>query len=86
MPKKKQKRPKCAACGQKDCYGGKDCFEIRERSLEAYRDSEVLEGTRAATALEGRYYMQLTRLEEGMKFSEEMGYTHLGVAFCVGLS
>ena len=77
---------KCEKCGHKDCYGGKDCFEIREASLERYEDPVNLEMTRVSTALEGRHYMELCRLEEVMKFAEEMGYRHLGVAFCIGLS
>ena len=77
---------KCESCGLHDCYGGEDCFELRKRSLSAYGDPETLALTRAATALESRYYNRLTRLEEIMRFAEEMGWSHLGIAFCIGLA
>ena len=77
---------KCESCGHHDCYGGKDCFELRERSLSAYRNEETLALTRTATALESRYYGKLTRLEEVMRFVEEMGWSHIGIAFCIGLA
>jgi len=41
---------------------------------------------RAATAIEGRHYCRETRLGELILFAREMGYTKLGVAFCVGLT
>jgi len=77
---------KCESCGLHDCYGGEDCFELRERSLPAYDEPETLALTRAATALESRHYNQLTRVEEVMRFAEEMGWRHLGIAFCIGLA
>lgn len=77
---------RCESCGHHDCYGGKDCFELRERSLQAYQDAETLALTRAATAMESRHYNRLARLEEVMKFATEMGWTHLGIAFCIGLA
>jgi uncharacterized metal-binding protein len=77
---------RCERCGHHDCYGGKDCFEIEERSLRAYRDEETLALTRTATAMESRYYNRLTRIEEVMQFSKEMGWSHLGIAFCIGLA
>jgi uncharacterized metal-binding protein len=77
---------RCEKCGHQDCYGGKDCFDLRERSLGAYEDPETLALTRTATALESRYYGRLTRVEELIEFSKEMEYRHLGIAFCIGLS
>jgi uncharacterized metal-binding protein len=77
---------KCASCGHKDCYGGKDCKGIRERTEGLYADPEIRKITAEATALESRGYMQLTRLEEVAEFAGAMGYTHLGLAFCLGLS
>jgi len=77
---------KCESCGLHDCYGGKDCFELEERSRPLYEDPETLALTWAATALESRYYNQLTRVEEIMHFAEEMGWQHIGIAFCIGLA
>ena len=76
----------CAECDSKDCYQGKDCFGLRDEVLSKYQDPAVLEMTRVATMLEGRHYMKLTRLEELMRFAIELGYKHLGVAFCIGFS
>jgi uncharacterized metal-binding protein len=77
---------KCERCGHHDCYGGKDCFELSERSLGAYEDPETLALTRTATALESRYYGRLTRVEELIRFAKAMGYRRLGIAFCIGLA
>jgi uncharacterized metal-binding protein len=77
---------KCEKCGRKECYGGKDCFDLAKQSLERYQDEEILATTRASTALEGRHYMKLCRIEEVIEFAREMGYRHLGIAFCIGLS
>jgi uncharacterized metal-binding protein len=41
---------------------------------------------RVSAELEGTYYMKMTRLEELTAFAAKMGYKHLGVAFCVGMS
>ena len=81
-----RKTIQCEKCGHHDCYGGKDCFELHDASLSAYRDPETLALTRTATALESRYYNRLTRVEEVMRFAEEMGWRHLGIAFCIGLA
>jgi uncharacterized metal-binding protein len=78
---------KCAECENKECYTGKDCTNIREEIVQRYRnDKEALRVTKIATNLEGEHYMKLTRVEELMFFSKEMGYRNLGIAFCIGLS
>lgn len=76
----------CAECEEKACYRGKDCFGLRDEVLKKYQAPRVLEITRTAAMLEGRHYMKLTRLEELIRFAEEMRYGHLGVAFCIGFS
>jgi len=76
----------CAECEEKACYQGKDCFGLRDEALDKYQDPQILELTRAATWLEGRYYMKLTRLGELIRFAERMRYGHLGIAFCIGFS
>jgi len=75
----------CADCQEKDCYiQGKDCFGIRNRIISEYatEDKRML---KKATRIESSGYMRDTRLEELIKFSREMEYRHLGVAFCIGL-
>jgi uncharacterized metal-binding protein len=76
----------CAECKSKDCYQGKDCFGLRDEVLKKYEDPVTLQMTRTATMLEGRHYMKLSRLEELIKFATELGYKHLGIAFCIGFS
>jgi uncharacterized metal-binding protein len=77
---------RCERCGRRDCYQeGVDCFDLAEKSRERYADEKLLETTRVATALEARHYMRLCRVEEVIRFAEEMGYGHLGIAFCIGL-
>ncbi|MFO7676524.1 MAG: DUF1847 domain-containing protein [bacterium] len=76
----------CADCGDKRCYGGRDCFGLAEESAARCADPTVLAMTRVATRLEGRHYMQLCRLEELARFCREMGYRRLGIAFCIGLA
>lgn len=76
----------CADCGNKACYQGKDCPGLAEETLNAYQDPETLKLTRTASALEARYYMKLTRVQELIRFARQMGYRKLGLAFCIGLS
>jgi len=77
---------RCARCGSKDCYQGKDCFGTADRHREFYRDSLISEIHRAATAIEGRHYCQENRLGEIILFAQEMGMRKLGLAFCVGVA
>ncbi|WP_406659902.1 DUF1847 domain-containing protein [Methanolobus sp. ZRKC3] len=73
---------KCALCYEKECRGGKDCTGITE-CISYERDD--LGSMKASAAIEARYYMQKTRLEELILYSREMGYERIGIAFCVGL-
>ena len=83
--RKKRTKPACDLCSHKDCKDDKNCFDITEDILKAYHQDN-LRVARAASKIEGRYYMQKTRLEEILLFAYEMGYRKLGVAFCIGLS
>ena len=80
------KTPDCGRCLDKKCYEGQDCFGLRDEVLKKYEDPEVLKMTRVATGLEGNHYMELTRLQELIRFAQEMGYERLGVAFCIGFA
>lgn len=73
---------KCARCDDKLCREGKDCTDITN-DIE-YSGSE-LRSMRTSAAIEARYYMERTRLEEIILYAKEMGYKRLGLAFCVGM-
>lgn len=83
--KKEKMNPVCDLCGNKECINGKDCFASAEANLTEY-SGENLTIARAASEIEGRYYMQKTRLEEVILFSKEMNYKKIGIALCVGLA
>ncbi len=77
----------CSVCKERDCYKtGKDCTGRQEEIFKQYKDDhyirKMMEG---AAALESEGYMLLTRVEEIAQFAKKMGYTHLGIAFCIGL-
>ncbi len=90
----KDRDPRCASCETHVCSDGADCFGHADDHLSLYRDDADAGGLpdvlkrmhRAATAIEGRHYCRETRLGELVLFAREMGFTRLGVAFCVGLS
>lgn len=80
---------KCAHCHQKPerkCYSeGFDCTGGLARVAE-YEQEDIRRLLTTSSELEARYYMQLTRLEEIIKYAQEMGFSSLGLAFCVGLA
>ncbi|SFM18245.1 DUF1847 domain-containing protein [Methanolobus profundi] len=73
---------KCARCDEKLCREGKDCAGITDNI--DYSGDE-LGSMRTSAAIEARYYMEKTRLEEIILYAKEMGYKRLGLAFCVGM-
>ena len=79
-------KPRCALCEDRECYQGKDCFGMQEESRRAF--GENLEDThlsRVATSIESDGYMRWCRVQEVVEFARRMGYTHIGIAFCVGM-
>lgn len=58
---------------------------MKEGSRDKYQD-EDLRSMKVSTAIESRYYMEKTRLEELILYAEGMGYQRLGIAFCIGMS
>jgi len=74
----------CARCLKKECYNGKDCLEIEGEIKNLYNDHEI-EVMKVAASIEARYYMEKTRIEEIILFSQMMNYERIGLAFCVGL-
>jgi uncharacterized metal-binding protein len=77
-------KPQCTSCAHHDCYEGKDCFGTCESDQQLY-DEPLTVLHRAATAIEGRHYCKETRLGEIVLFAREMGFTKLGLVFCIGL-
>ncbi len=76
----------CALCKEKKCRTGQNCTRFDLRAVTENYDQEDKRLMRAAAAIEGRHYMQLSRFEESVKFAQELGCTKIGIAFCVGLS
>jgi uncharacterized metal-binding protein len=76
---------KCALCDNKECTSGKDCTNIKQDAIGAYRD-ETLTMSRNAAYVEATFYMKKTRIEETIEFAKAMGYERIGIAFCIGLS
>lgn len=80
---------KCADCKQQpknkcdkegfDCTGGK--LELTDYSDRTNRPYHTISGD-----FQYRYGNSLTRLEELIKFCQEMRHEKLGIAFCVGMA
>ena len=75
----------CALCKDKVCYQGKDCTQIKSEVIKEYADENIRKIMKVAARIEADHYMKLTRLEELIKFCQEMEFRHLGIAFCIGL-
>ena len=86
----------CAECGIYACRNGKldsapeHCpmlsdGKIYEEAKEEYGKPEVREMARNSALTESEGYCRWTRLEEIVQFSRRSGFTHLGLAFCLGL-
>lgn len=78
---------KCAKCTHKKCYlEGQNCTKITVDEVKESYTGERLEIMKAAACTEGRFYNNLTRLEETAEFCKMMGYKKIGMAFCIGLN
>lgn len=76
----------CANCKLDNvCYQGKSCYDQGYQQPE-YGDEENRRILSTASRIEADYYMKITRLQEVIKFCQEMGYEKVGIGFCVGLS
>jgi len=84
----------CAECTSKACRRGSkesvpsNCPSLshsKEMMIGLYSAADK-KGSHNSALVEAEGYCQNTRLEEIMDYSYKMGYRHLGVAFCVGLS
>ena len=77
----------CATCAYHVCRDGIDCFKMAERVQELYRSAgpATMKLMRTAAKIEAEGYRRWPRAEEIIRFAKEAGFTHLGVAFCIGL-
>lgn len=79
---------KCAKCSHSRCYTqGQNCTKITAAEVEkSYSDDNLnLKIMQAAACTEGRFYNNLTRLEESVEFVKILGAKKIGLAFCIGL-
>ena len=76
---------KCAICGNKECYTGKDCTDVREKAEAEYNGTN-LRSMEVSAHIEAEHYMKKTRLEELIIYAQKMEYDRLGLAFCIGLA
>lgn len=56
-----------------------------EEELARYNEEDK-SAAHAAAIVEGRYYKQLTRVEEIMEYALQRGFDKIGLAFCSGLT
>ncbi|WP_019553668.1 DUF1847 domain-containing protein [Propionispira raffinosivorans] len=78
---------KCAKCIQKKCYlEGQNCTKITVDDVKDAYTGQQLDIMKAAACTEGRFYNNLTRLEETKEFCKLMDYKKIGIAFCIGLN
>jgi uncharacterized metal-binding protein len=78
----------CASCEAQICRDGADCFGLAEEAAELYANADTsdMNLTRAAAKVEAQGYMRWPRAFEILRFAEAAGFSHLGIAFCVGLA
>ena len=69
----------CALCRIKDCLRGKNCSVIKY-GLE-YTDDD-LRSIQISAWLESDY-VKRTRLQEIIIYAKKLGYTRIGIAFCI---
>jgi len=75
----------CAVCNNKQCYQeGKDCTGKREEIAKHYHEEHSKKIMQASAEVEAEGYANLTRVQELVLFAQKMGYTRLGIAFCIG--
>ncbi len=79
----------CLQCSKKSCRSAVSCgaesFD-QETVLETYRQQDEKSAVKAAARLvDGGRAGTLSRIEELVEFSKEMGYRHIGLAYCYGM-
>ncbi|AOO65210.1 DUF1847 domain-containing protein [Sulfurospirillum halorespirans] len=96
--KKDEKELSCAECGTLNCHKHESRYPkfclttnvddaMLEESLECYQEEGIdRKIAMAAAEIEGKYYGQLTRVEEILAFAGRIGAKKIGIASCVGLA
>jgi uncharacterized metal-binding protein len=88
--------PGCARCRAALCYlgitegvppfcPGKNKTPEIEGASSDLSNKEILEVAASSSRIEAEGYCRWTRVEETMRFARKLGFTRIGVAFCVGL-
>ncbi|MBP2625935.1 MAG: hypothetical protein H6Q68_646 [Firmicutes bacterium] len=76
----------CASCDTRNCTKGQNCLRLPINEVADQYTEECQQIMEAAAKIEGRYYLQLTRIEESVKLAQELSCHSIGVAFCMGLA
>jgi uncharacterized metal-binding protein len=78
----------CASCESHLCRHGVDCYGLAEDAVGLYAQADPMDMklTRAAATVEVEGYMRWPRALEIIRFAEVAGFSHLGLAFCIGLA
>ena len=78
---------KCANCKHNRCYTeGQNCTRASAEDVKELYQGIDLDIMKAAACTEGRFYNELTRLQESVEFAKLMGVKKVGIAFCIGLN
>lgn len=72
----------CHICAAK----GISCTPVDKKKVLAQYTEEERKIMEAAAYVEATFYMQYTRIQETAEFARQMGYTKIGLAFCIGIS
>ncbi len=77
----------CAGCDRPLCRGGEDCYDAADLVRKRYAESgpEAARLSKVAASVEADGYLRWPRAEEIIEFARRAGFTHLGLAFCIGL-
>ena len=73
---------KCHLCKDSPCYEGNPCR--RTDSVPLYDDPVDRKILKTAADVEALFYREACRVDETMEFARRMGFSRLGIAFCVG--
>lgn len=73
-------------CAHVCAVKGVSCKPVEQEKILGLYTAEEQKIMEAAAYVEATYYMQYTRIQETAAFAQKMGYTTLGLAFCIGIS
>lgn len=80
----------CCHCTLEACQGEDSSAcplqrELRNHDVQAYLEGDHLAWAQASARVEAEGYTLWPRLREALELAKRMGYTKVGLAFCVGL-